>query len=70
MDKQLIQSGFDSDCIVSVKSAVKQLKVHESNGDYCLSTDRIINVPDDCLLHISWLLSTIIIHGCHLIVLL
>jgi len=58
--KKLIQSGFDTDCITNVtdfKSVVKRLKVRKSDGDYCLASD-------DCLLHISWLLSTIVIHGC------
>ena len=33
---------------------------------YSLSTDHIVlvNAPDDCLLHISWLLCAIILHSC------
>ena len=57
----------ETDCIINVsdvKSAVKLLKAHKNYGDYCLSTDHILNAPDDCLLHISWLLSAIIIHDC------
>ena len=67
VDQQLLQSGFVTGCIINVsdvKSAVQRLKAHKNDGDYCLSTDHILNAPDDCLLHISWLLSAIIIHGC------
>ena len=67
VDKQLIQGGFETGCIIKVsdvKSAVQRLKAHKNDGDYCLSTDHIRNAPDDCLLHISWLLSAIIVHGC------
>jgi len=67
VDKQVIQDGFETGCIINVsdvKSAVKRLKAHRNDGDYCLSTDHILHAPDDCLLHISWLLSVIIVHGC------
>ena len=33
--------------------------MHENDGDYCLSADHMLNAPDDCMLHISWLLSAI-----------
>ena len=67
VDQQLIQSGFETGCIINVsdvKSAVERLKAHKNDGDYCLPTNHIVNAPDNCSLHISWLSSAIIIHGC------
>ena len=67
VDKQVIQGGLETGCIINVsdvKSALRRLKAHKNDEDYCLSTDHILNAPDDCLLHISWLLSSIIVHGC------
>ena len=29
-----------------------------------MSTDHILNDPDDCLQHISWLMSAVTVHGC------
>jgi len=66
VNNRLLQSGINTDCVINtsdVKSAVKRLKVHKNDGDYCLSTDHIINAPDDCFVHIAWLFSTIIVHG-------
>jgi len=49
--------------LIDVKAAVSRLKPHKREGCSELSFDNIINVGDDCLIHIACLLSAIIVHG-------
>jgi len=62
----LVDSTITSDSIINfidVKAAVSRLKPHKRDGCSELSSDNIINVGDDCLIHIACLFSALIVHG-------
>jgi len=67
LDVNLALNCFTQDCIVTysdVSEAVNCLKYGKNDGFTGLSTDHIINGPDELLVHISLLFSGMLVHGC------
>ena len=40
-----------------------RLKLHKNDGYAGLSSDHFVNAGDDCLVHISMLFNSIVVHG-------
>jgi hypothetical protein len=63
---QLANTTFSQDCIFNfndVKTAVSKLKAHKSEGSSDFTSDHIIHAGDECLLHIAFLFTSMVVHG-------
>ena len=48
---------------LDIRAAVGRLKLHKNDGYVGLSSDHFVNAGDDCLVHISMLFNSIVVHG-------
>jgi hypothetical protein len=67
VEAKLSSSGFIGIEFVinrqDVADAISKPNAHKSGGNLCLSTDHFLNADADLHLHISFLLTSIIVHG-------
>jgi hypothetical protein len=66
LNNSLAGRSMNTDCffhVNEIKDAVSKLNRHKREGFSDLSTDHVLNAPNDLYVHISCLFTTLILHG-------